>query len=299
MGLTDIVGEEMRRKMKMMEINTTELKDRLRMIAGNQLEVGDGKVQEYTYEMLPHIGSIDPELRDTLIYSLLSSWIINCRVNPERMKEMVMQCLDEHHLFLNIGESGTDSVFTRSFAGLIITSILYCHNHVSPFLEGEELTKIKEAIFSYANLERDFRGYVPDKGWAHSVAHLADCLAELSSCSYIKGEDLKQILCSIHTLMRTRDIAFVYGEDERMVRAILSIINKHLLDKEVVLDWIYELSQLDMNKGLPNDTWHVRNIKIFLRSLYFRTLEDVELNWVCEASLQGLKDISLKGGLWK
>lgn len=275
-------------------MNVKALKERLRMIKENQVQVEDKEIHNLTFEMLPHLGSTDPELRDELIYSLLSQWIIHNRVGKNRMKEIVKQCLDEEYLLWKVGEIETDSVFMRSFSTLIITSILYYHNRVIPFLDKEEIVKMRDIIFNYVNMEKDFRGYVSEKGWAHSIAHIADCLDELAVCPQIEQDDLKQLLCYVRNLIGTRDIAFIYGEDERMVTAIVSIINRKLLEKDTVLRWLHEFSKFDKYKVLPNDYWYAKNIKNLFRSLYFRTFNDAELSWLNEASLQGLKEISLQ-----
>lgn len=271
-------------------VSTAELKARLKRIYPDPLQPDEEEILDLTYHMLPHIGTTDPQLRDDLIFYLLATWIENSRLSKERMLGILAECLSKEKLFLHIEEPQSDAVFTRSFTVLTITAILWHHNHVSAFLKEKEIKKIKQSVFDYAKMEQDFRGYVPDKGWAHSVAHLADCLNEIALCSLADQDDMTQMLNIIRRIMRSKDIAFIYSEDERMVVAILSIIKRNLLDKKEILNWLEELCELDYQKRLPNDDWHAKNIKDLCRSLYFQTFEDRDFAWLSDAVLHHLKD---------
>lgn len=85
---------------------------------------------ELALEMVTHIGSPDPQLRDELIYSTFSHWIEEGVLSPEQLQELLAIALDDQHLFYRIGESGTDSVFTRSFSVLLLPLILILHRNI-------------------------------------------------------------------------------------------------------------------------------------------------------------------------
>lgn len=97
----------------------------------------------------------------------------------------------------------------------------------------------------------------------------------------------------IYQVIRIREFNFIYGEDERMVRATLAIIKKNCFTEEFILDWIKRLSILDWREQSPADYWHAKNIKNFLRSLYFQTLEQDELVWLKKALLNVLNTKNL------
>ncbi len=131
--------------------------------------------------MAAHIGSPDPELRDDLIYDIFAHWIEADLLDAGQLKQLLDVSLDGSHLFYRIGESGTDSVFTRTFSALVIALIVDAHRRHA-FLTSGELHRVKDEIEDYLCRERDVRGYVDGKGWAHAVAHAADMLAELAQC---------------------------------------------------------------------------------------------------------------------
>ncbi|NCF68860.1 MAG: DUF2785 domain-containing protein [Chloroflexi bacterium] len=58
------------------------------------------------------------------------------------------------------GESGADTVFTRTFSMLIVASVLNAHRR-HPSLPDSELQVIKSKILRYLKGEKDLRGYVP------------------------------------------------------------------------------------------------------------------------------------------
>ncbi|MCT4784034.1 DUF2785 domain-containing protein, partial [Exiguobacterium himgiriensis] len=64
--------------------------------------------------MLYHIGSTDAELRDQLIYTLFYRFIIEDeRMTTEQLTSLFQTTL-KYHLFHGIGETASDTVFTRS-----------------------------------------------------------------------------------------------------------------------------------------------------------------------------------------
>jgi hypothetical protein len=175
-------------------MNETELKQTLVNIKKNSVNLTTEEIHGLSSLMLESIGSTDSELRDGLIYSLFSKWIIEKRISEERLHEILLTCLNDKHLFLGLGELNTDTVFTRSFSILVITAIVYYHNHITPFLTEEDIRNTHERVLTYALEEKDLRGFVTNRGWAHSVAHMADCLDELAKCSLIGREQLEQLL---------------------------------------------------------------------------------------------------------
>jgi hypothetical protein len=275
-------------------MNAIELKKRLIHIKENSVDLSTKEINELSSFMLDFIGSTDSELRDGLIYSLFSTWILKKRFSEERLREILSICLDDNHLFLGLGELDTDTVFTRSFAILIIASIIYSHNHEASFLTEEELRNTSKRVLKYAIEEKDLRGFVTGKGWAHSVAHMADCIDEIAQCVLLGREQLEQILSIIQTKMKTKRIVYAFGEDERMVTPAISVIKRHVLGEDEIIQWLERYAELEISSNFPNDYWHIVNIKLFLRSFYFRTLNAPSLRWVNQYILKLLEEVSSK-----
>ncbi|OMF88993.1 DUF2785 domain-containing protein [Paenibacillus sp. FSL R7-0337] len=222
-------------------------------------------------DMLLHIGSIDAELRDDLIYTTFSHWIPGDVLSVPELEQLLLTTLDTDHLHYKLGEQGTDSVFTRSFSMLIVPLLLIRHR-ASPFLSQEQIHEVKKKVLYSIQEERDYRGYDEDKGWAHAIAHGADALDDLAQCSELEHKDLMDILHLIHSKMTITDRVYSDGEDERMVRAVISVLNRRLLSKDDVERWIqyfYEAKVSASTDFLPAFR-QKNNIKNFLKSLYFQ-----------------------------
>ncbi|MEH6939251.1 DUF2785 domain-containing protein [Bacillus sp. JJ664] len=224
---------------------------------------------EIAKQMLHHIGSVNPYLRDDLIYSTFSKWIRNDVFTAVELREFLQISIDEEHLLFGIGETNTDSVFTRAFSVLIIAVIILKHNE-KQFIPIEELEPVKEKIFLFAKSEKDVRGYVEEKGWAHSVAHLADCLDELAKCKDLNENDVRTILELILFRAMESQNVFDCEEDERLVTAVYSILKRNVLTSEEICKWVEQFQYVNKTGDYMTDYFIKINAKHFLRSLYFR-----------------------------
>ncbi|WP_232696845.1 DUF2785 domain-containing protein [Brevibacillus daliensis] len=240
-----------------------------------QIVRNDYQAPEHAYdiaqEMLnrQNIGSVDPELRDDYIYSILAKWFLHGVFNPDEMRQMGRLMLDEDHLFYQIGESDTDSVFTRSFSMLILTLVLSVHRE-RPFLSHHEIHSMKEKVFDYLRREKDLRGYIEEKGWAHATAHAADMLDELAQCLELQSADLIAILNLIQESVQEERMVFSYEEDERLTTAAIQIMERNLLSKEQIIQWVLSFyEQLSANGGIEAYRKKI-NTKHFVRCMFFR-----------------------------
>lgn len=247
------------------------LKEYLRSIAENDFSPRENTdLYPVALEMMDHIGSPDSELRDNLIYSTFNNWISKKKLfTGEQLRQLLHISLDDQHLFYLIGEAGTDSVFTRSFSVLLLPLVLINHRG-NPFLSKAEISIIKNRLIEYINAEMDVRGFVSGKGWAHAVAHSGDALDDLAQCGEMDAADLLEIIDCISGKMSFDDSPYIHDEDERMVTAVVSVMQRQLLDDEKIGEWIRELVMLAKEKRPFSTSFRQRNIRQFLRSLYFR-----------------------------
>lgn len=148
--------------------------------------------------------------------------------------------------------------------------LVFTRHNESPFLSKEQIHHIKESVFNSLRKERDYRGYEGEKGWAHAIAHGADALDELAQCSVLDRSDLSTILSLVHEKVTLTDQIYADGEDERLVRPVVSVLNRKLLSRAAVEQWIRSFADVEKSpEFLPAFRQRV-NIKNFLKSLYFR-----------------------------
>ncbi|GLI09978.1 membrane protein [Paenibacillus tyrfis] len=243
---------------------------------------------ELALEMMNHVGDIDAELRDKLIYSTLSRWSKNNEFTFEQLRCLLRFSLDERHLFWGIGEVETDTVFTRSFSVLLVPLAVQVHNR-SSFLIENEIHCIKRTLMQYIELEQDLRGFVSGKGWAHAIAHAADALAAIADSPFLKPDDLLDILHIIKKKICIGRHAFIYNEDERLVTVVTTILRRGLLEDHISMEWISGLGVIKNSGILPDDDILRANTKCFLRSLYFRLMAQKDLGRFKDTVIESLK----------
>src|SRR5438309_7442285 len=184
-------------------------------------------------------GSTDPSLRDSCGYEILANWIYrNNLLTGEQLEALRAKLLPA--MISHIGESENDTVLGRSFSALYM-SILAAQDLQKPFLSDSAFKETLEtALQGYAE-EKDLRGYVPVKGWAHATAHVADLLKFLARNPHLSAEDQKRIVKGVSQRCRTASSVFVWGEDARMAAALLSVVDRKDFDALPFETWFQAL----------------------------------------------------------
>jgi Protein of unknown function (DUF2785) len=191
-------------------------------------------VPALTIELLDMLGSPDPELRDQLAYSALASWIYERKLLDIAALQAVTATL-LGNLRINLGSVGTDAVLGRSFSALIL-SVVVARDNADPVLDESGYQRILTATLAYLDAEKDTRGYDEAKGWMHSAAHTADLLKFLARSRYATTADQAKILDAITRKLNASSV-LIYGEDERLARAVLAIVNRKDFDTTAFTQW--------------------------------------------------------------
>lgn len=271
--------------------NMALLKEKLLEIKNNNYAVSrDISPFDFTLVMMKNIGSTDPELRDLLIHRVISKWIMNDVFSNEQLIELLNINMDNNHLFYKIGEQEDDSVFMRSFCVLNIGTIIYVHRN-NRFLSEAAIKSVKENLIQYYSEERDLRGHVDNKGWADSASHGADALDEVAQCDSLNHDDLVDILNAIKSKVCTNYYTYVDFEDERITTAVVSVINRNILEHSEVITWIKDFENIHKTGEYHVDFRMIMNIRNFLRSLYFRLLNENNIDELVQAIKETLNCI--------
>jgi hypothetical protein len=233
----------------------------------------DYAVADLTPDLIEFLGSPDIDVRDPFGYMILAHWMIrDRRYSPTDLRNMAVQLVQ--NLAAGLGEKDTDTVFRRSFSALILSLIMHRDNQ-QPFFTETEIQNLHRWSLEYFAAEQDVRGYVPGKGWAHSVAHTADLFKFLARNRYLNAAELESILTAIgdKTLLPVPHL-YIHSEDERLVSALIEILKReHVgwrawdrwLDRFVSWKESWEEGDFVATIHAP---WY--NSKNLLRSLYFR-----------------------------
>ena len=230
--------------------------------------------------MLEHIGSVDSELRDQLIYSLFSQLIVEKNLLEHELLTKLLDVALNDLLLRGIGEKGTDTVFTRSFTSLLIALILYRDNK-DDFLDPHTILRVKDTLINYINLEKDLRGYVADKGWAHSIAHVADNFDELVKSKKIHKEHYGEMLRALWDKIFVFNSVYIHEEEERILIPILEMLERGLEIKEIEILLQKIPAVLKKQKSLieEEEYWFLyANCKTFLKSFLIKVQKNPKLH---------------------
>ncbi|RWZ55172.1 DUF2785 domain-containing protein [Halobacillus fulvus] len=268
----------------------TRLIDVLQPIKDNDFQLPENQsLPELTTMMLQKIGSVHPVLRDDLIHSIFTTFIERGHYSNDQLKNILQSILNKNYLFYRIGTSKKeeDAVFKRSFSVLLIPPILERHRK-QPFLKEEEVVRVWDNLKRYMHQERDHRGYVKGKGWAHAMAHAGDALYATAACDEITETHIKEMLPVIKEQFLI-DQPYLFDEEERMVTAVLMMFKK--ISPADRVEWLETLLYERDDWKDPSEDIIINNSKHFMRALYFRMLEGDyrELRQVLENLLRELR----------
>jgi len=198
-------------------------------------------------ELSGYLSSTDPELRDGIAYSILTQWLYVKKVVPPELRRDLIDTWTVN-LREGIGESDTDSVLNRSFSALMLSVAAALDNEV-PYLDRKGFDSLLPAALGYLREERDTRGFEPEKGWLHSVAHTADLLKFLGRSRYLSVSEQAAVLTAIADKLSQLDQVLVHGEDERLARAVVSIVARPDADMQALQAFLSALKPVRSEQG--------------------------------------------------
>lgn len=218
-------------------------------------------------ELSAALGSTDAELRDDIAYSVLTQWLYVKRLMPRALRDELLAEWTKN-LRHGIGDRRTDSVLRRSFSALMLAVAVALDNEAA-YLDRKEYEALLSAAMEYLRAEQDTRGFDVDKGWVHSVAHTADLLKFLGRSRHLERSEQAVILSGIAAKVAQLDHVLVHGEDERLARAVVSIVSRPDVDMQAFRTFLASLA-LSRGDGLPSvaDLTRNQNRKQLAVSLY-------------------------------
>lgn len=234
---------------------------------------------ELTRTLFSYLSSTDPELRDDIAYTVYANWLKHELYTKEELREHVQELLA--NLEKGIGETETDSVFLRAFSILLLAEIVHNDNK-KPLLDEDQIRSILARGLWYLIAERDSRGHIPVKGWAHALAHTADLMLVLGRNRHLNGKDLRRILDAMaEKIVHATEYIYVHGEDERLASAIAEILRRDLIPADEVETWSKIFTAPDDQdwKGVYTDEKRNRayqNTRNLVRSIYLELLTGPE-----------------------
>ena len=229
----------------------------------------DKPLDDLTHELFEMLGNPDPRVRDSIAYPVLATWIAD-GVYDELLPGLGDgACVG---LLSDLGRDGDDSVFRRSFSCLVLADVVSRANIIGTVSPSRMLTWGDHAT-TWLTRERDLRGYVPGRGWAHTVAHGADLLGQLARSFHLGVHELRVLLdVAADRLLLPTAYRLHHGEDDRLGYAVMAVLHRNLVPTGVLESWVDRLgAALVAPRGVaewPSPT--AFNTQAFLRALHLQ-----------------------------
>ena len=229
----------------------------------------DRPLDDLTAELTTMLGSPDPVLRDRTAYPALATWV------DRGVYDDLLAGLGDGMaagLAVGLGEQDTDTVFRRTFSVLVLAAVIE-RDTTAHLLTADQVLRWGDRIVSWLLRERDLRGYVPGKGWAHAVGHGADAVASLAGSRHFGATELTVLLDVLADRMLMSEEQLVSGEPDRVASAVMAVLRRNLVPLKVVEPWVARLVAQGNPYVLRGDRdpyLATNNVQQLLRSLYLQ-----------------------------
>lgn len=222
-----------------------------RAIAANGYVVPAGESPlQLLLELSTHFGSPSSELRDELGYGISAAWIARAQLlDDEERTSLAQAWSDNLHHGRDASREDPDTrdhdVLLRSFSALGL-SLLAADDLQHPFLDREAFDTLLAEALDYLAAETDLRGWVDELGWVHATAHTADLLKFLARNDKLTPQQQGEILHAIANRLATTDgVVFVHGEQERLARAVISLLAREDFEQAAFESFLEALSRIN------------------------------------------------------
>lgn len=199
----------------------------------------DRPLDDLTTELVRMLGDPDPDVRDGLAYPVLATWI------GEGVYDDLLTGFGDgiaEGLFIGLGEDGTDSVLRRSFSALLLAETVL-REQVARVVHSDAVFRWGDRAASWLVRERDLRGYVEGRGWAHAIAHGADLVAALARSQHFGKLELTVLLDVVaDRLLTPTEYRLTHGEDDRLAFAVMTVLHRNLITIELLEPWVERLA---------------------------------------------------------
>ncbi|MGW6915577.1 DUF2785 domain-containing protein [Kitasatospora sp. NPDC054939] len=191
-----------------------------------------------------------PEVRDLLAYEQLCRWVP--RLAPAELLALGDELAER---------LGDPEIQARTFAPLVLAEVVGAGAYRPSWLE---------AFARWYPAETDLRGWDPQLGWLHAVAHGADLLAVLGR-SPLVDDPAPLLELAAARLLAPTDHVLDALEDDRLGRAVALVLTRPELTERQALEWLDPLVARPPRRpsaAVPGVPANVSNTLRVLRMVY-------------------------------
>ena len=184
--------------------------------------------EEHLQALVTCLASPDPELRDQFAYTSLAKLLRDQRPAAEQLENLSIQ-LDQ--LLQQPDPEGV----AHPFAILVLAEVART-DRIEAWMSPAQRQGLVDKASSFLENVSDYRGFDPQVGWRHGVAHGADLAMQLTLNPALSGAQQLQLLQAIGRQVAPGH-AYRFGEPERLARPVLFIARRDELDQQEWQAW--------------------------------------------------------------
>ena len=209
---------------------------RIRAIQKRVKQTSDPSVTDDEIAFLvAHLASTNPAVRDKGVFFLFNDLFQAEAFTNEQVKALFKRLQAPDILFSHIFEPENDAIFLRSFAVMILSGMIYADQNRYHVLSKNDYLSTVQNIGTYILLEKDGRGYVPNKGWAHAFTHIGNMLEELSQVPVLPRSEKVFLMAAVVEAWRRVETPLIFGEEHRLALYFSSLTNVNQFYSETFL----------------------------------------------------------------
>lgn len=201
--------------------------------------------QELAFGMLPCLSDADPVLRDGIAFEAYTTWLRAGLLDQATRLELLAQLLPAI-----ASEAKDEQGFRQPFSTLVLAELARA-DRKAPYLSAAQRQELVEASVRYLQSVSDYRGYDPEQGWRHGIAHGSDLLMQLSLNEALDKTQLELIVQAVKKqIAPPGEHFYIYGEPERLARPVLYAAMRGLISSQEWTAWFEQLAS-----PAPMSTW--------------------------------------------
>ncbi len=174
----------------------------------------------------------DPVLRDEVAFTALARWLRAKMLSPETVVELAGR------LVARLEAPADAAGFAWPFAVLALSEVAR-FDRLDPTLPEALLRSLASSAARYLTGVSDYRGFDAREGWRHGVAQGADLVLQLGLHPRLGAEEVQRLLEAVASQVAPEgDVSYVFGEPERLARAVFFIHQRGLLPETFWQGWV-------------------------------------------------------------
>lgn len=188
----------------------------------------------FVIDLTQCLGSPDPVLRDEIAYEALYHYLRGKLVSDATMVRLASM--------LQTQMAAPDAEgFRRPFAAIALAEVARA-DRIAAFLTPEQRKSMLASAAAYMRSISDYRGFDPQTGYRHNVAHGADLMLQLALNPAFGKTELLTIRDALAVQIAPKGQSYITGESERLARPILFMAQRGLVSEAEWTAWFAQVA---------------------------------------------------------